>query len=174
MARRTGARRKQRQDAPNDQRGDQGGQQALQTALAAFQHGRPDQTAALCAKILKNKPHEPDALHLLGVAYLSLGQIADAAETLFKATSADPRNAEIHANLGAALRAGGMLEAAEASLRRAIEVKPDHLQAHFNLGNTLCDSDRYAEAEACYRAEPLARPRRRPQQPRHHARSERR
>ncbi len=147
MARNTGARRNQRQGAPRDQRGPQ----ALQTALAALQRGRPDETAALCARILESKPHEPNALHLLGVAYLALGQVADAAETLFKATSADPRNAEIHANLGAALRASGMLDAAEASLRRAIEMKPDHLQAHFNLGNTLSDAGRCAEAEDSYR-----------------------
>lgn len=150
MARRTGARRKQKQSLPRGSKG-QRAQQSLQAALTAFQQGRPDETAALCAKILQNAPSEPNALHLLGVAYLTLGQIPDAAQTLHKATQADPNNPEIHVNLGSALRAGGQLEAAEASLRNAIAVKPDNIGAHFNLGNTLSDAGRADEAMECFR-----------------------
>ncbi len=150
MARKVGARRKQKQPLPRGSRGHRA-QQALQAALTAFQQGRPDETAALCSRILENAPREPNALHLLGVAYLTLGQIADAAETLYKATQSDPRNVDIHVNLGAALRAGEQFEAAEASLRNAIAIKPDHLSAHFNLGNTLSEAGRTAEAVASFR-----------------------
>ncbi|MHA1108167.1 MAG: tetratricopeptide repeat protein [Alphaproteobacteria bacterium] len=150
MARKAGARRKRKQPLPKGSRGHRA-QRALQAALTAFQQGRPDETAELCSRILENAPREPGALHLLGVAYLTLGQFADAAETLHKASQADPQNPEIQANLGAALRAGGQFEAAEASLRNAIALKPDHPGAHFNLGNTLSEAGRTAEAVVSFR-----------------------
>ena len=71
-------------------------------------------------RILKAKPRQPSALHLLGVAYLTLGQPEDAAETLAKAAQADAANPEIHANLGAALRQAGKAEDAVGSLNRAL------------------------------------------------------
>lgn len=144
MASSTEAGQAQQQAAPEPPAG-------LQAAFSAFQHGRPDETAALCARILMHKPHEPGALHLLGVAYLALGQVSEAVETLTRAAAIDPENAEILANLGAALRTDGQLDAAETRLRQAITQNPDNLQAHFNLGNTLGEAGRTAEAAACYR-----------------------
>ena len=85
-------------------------QGTLEAALSAFQDGRAEDTAALCARILEAKPRQPSALHLLGVAYLTLGQPEDAAETLAKAAQADAGNPEIHANLGAAQRTAGKTE----------------------------------------------------------------
>jgi tetratricopeptide (TPR) repeat protein len=125
-------------------------QQTLEAALAAFQGGRVEETATLCARILKAKPRQPSALHLLGVAYLTLGQPEDAAETLAKAAHADAANPEIHANLGAALRQAGKAEDAVSSLDRALALDPGFFNARFNLANALADLGRHTAAKEAF------------------------
>ncbi len=126
-------------------------QRTLEHAFSSYRDGRPAEAAAHCRTVLETLPHEPNALHLLGIVHLVNGEAAEAADTLAAAARCQPDNAEIHNSLGAALRAARRLDEAEASFRRAIKLNPGATQGYFNLGNTLGEVRRLADAENCYR-----------------------
>ncbi len=123
----------------------------LPQAMAAFQQGRSADCATLCEKILATRKKDTDALHLLGVSRLRLGDARGAVEALSRAVQIDARNPELHANLGAALRTAGEIGKARATLERALALKPDHVPALINLANVASDTGDYDAAATQYR-----------------------
>ena len=130
----------------------------LAAALAHHQAGRLGQAAAGYQAVLDRRPDHPDALHLLGVAYLQAGHPAEAEPRIRAAIRADGAVADYHDNLGSALRALNRAEDAAAAHRQAIRLRPAFAQAHYNLGNALDALGRLEEAADAYRQAAALRP----------------
>ena len=126
--------------------------EALAIAQQHHQAGRLEAAEQIYRRILNAVPDHADALHLLGVVALQLGQHAAAAEHISRAIAVLPSVAEFHYNLGNALKNLGRLDEAAASYRRAIELRPDLAAAYNNLGNTLKQQGKFDQAIACFRS----------------------
>jgi predicted O-linked N-acetylglucosamine transferase (SPINDLY family) len=126
-------------------------QQSLTEGLAHHQAGRFAEAEARYRRVLQMQPSQPDALHLLGVLALQVGQHAVAVDLIRRAIGVNRRVATYHGNLGVALQALGRIEEAAASLKRSVEIEPTYLDGHFNLGVALQVLGRHAEAAESYR-----------------------
>jgi Flp pilus assembly protein TadD len=65
-------------------------QSTLSQGLALHQAGRLDEAAAAYRDVLRAAPHQPDALHLVGVVALQSGRLADAESSIRQAVAAAP------------------------------------------------------------------------------------
>ncbi|MBP2291647.1 tetratricopeptide repeat protein [Azospirillum rugosum] len=135
----------------------------LADALAHHRSGRLAQAAAGYEAVLGTVPDHPDALHLLGVAYLQAGHPREAEARIRAAIRADQGVdgqgvADYHDNLGSALRALGRAEEAVAAHREAIRLRPGFAQAFYNLGNALEALGRLGEAADAYAQAAALRP----------------
>ncbi|MDZ5649204.1 tetratricopeptide repeat protein [Nitrospirillum sp. BR 11828] len=119
----------------------------LAQAVARHQAGALDEAAALYAQVLASAPHQPDALHLLGVLRGQQGDPA-AGEGLAARAAALRPDAEILTNLGRLRAAVGRMPAAEAAFRAALARDGTHVGAAFALGTLLLTLERPAEALA--------------------------
>ena len=107
----------------------------LGRAVAHHQAGRFSEAERDYRAVLAADPHHADALHLLGVLALQVGQPEPAVELIGRAIKRAGGIADYHDNLGSALGAlGRHAEAAEAHAR-AIALNPGSAQARHNLGN---------------------------------------
>jgi tetratricopeptide (TPR) repeat protein len=109
----------------------------LSAAFAHHQRGELSQAAQLYRQIVSADPANAEALHLLGVVSLQLGQPRQAVGWLERAVALQPGSSIFHANLGEAYRAQGQLEQAEACFRMALRLKPDNADAAYNFGLLL-------------------------------------
>lgn len=126
-------------------------QEALRIAIGHHQAGQLAQAEAIYRQILQAQPKHPDALHLLGVIALQVGQHGPAVELIGAALQAAPNNADFLGNYGEALRGLGRQEEALATYREALRLNPRHSSAYNNLGIVLKQLGRDAEAIAAYR-----------------------
>ena len=122
----------------------------LEKALQQFRRGRFDDTATLCRKILKQRPDEPNSLHLYGASLLQLGRNQEAASVLTRARSADPNNAEILNNLAVAHRRLGRFDLAIEAGECAIGLSPGYAVAHYNLAIAHEAAGSSGNAAGCY------------------------
>ena len=106
----------------------------LQDAVALHQAGRLADAAKLYQRILTTDPKNADALNLLGVVRLTVGDAATAADLIGRAVALQDRVADFHVNLSQALRAQGRAKEAVASLRRAVKLSPTDGPAWMQLG----------------------------------------
>ncbi|MBI4625478.1 MAG: tetratricopeptide repeat protein [Verrucomicrobia bacterium] len=125
--------------------------ETLQLAVQHHQAGRLPEAEALYRQILALDPSCIDALHLLGVIALQVGQNVVAVELIGRAAAVATDNPTILANLGEAYRRLHRLDDAIASFRRALDLQPDLPKALSNLGNALATQDRLDEAITCFR-----------------------
>lgn len=123
---------------------------AIQEALGHHQAGRLQQAEAIYRQILQLAPHQPDALHLLGLIAHQVGRNEIAVELIGKAVAIQP-SAPMYYNLGIAFQAHGNSEGAVDSYRKALAIAPDYAEAHGNLGNALKDQGKLDEAAQHYR-----------------------
>jgi tetratricopeptide (TPR) repeat protein len=122
----------------------------LSQGLRLHRAGKLDQAEAAYRQILRRRPRDADALHLLGVLAHQRRQHADAVRLIEQALAVRPDNAAYLSNHGAALAALGSLSAAEESLRRATALNPSDPEALCNLGIVLRKQGRHREAVSCY------------------------
>ncbi|MBZ0092612.1 MAG: glycosyltransferase, partial [Sulfuricellaceae bacterium] len=128
-------------------------QEALRIAIQHHKSGDLQAAESIYRQILQQQPEHADALHLLGVVALQVGQYPLAAELIAKAIALAPGAADYYPNYGEALRCSGRPDEAIAAFRRAIALNPQHFTAYNNLGIVLKDQKRYGEAiAACQRA----------------------
>ena len=125
--------------------------EALDIAVRHHQGGRLAQAEQVYQQILRVEPHQPDALHLLGVVHSQRGSYQTAIDYIGRAIRLKPNEAVFHSNLGLAYRESGQLDEALASLRRSVELRPDFVDAHHNLGLTFKQQGVLEEAIASYR-----------------------
>ena len=109
--------------------------ETLAQALAHFNADRPRKAEAICRKLLRKQPRQPDALHLLGVVALRQGQHGRAVELIESAIEQNGAKAAFHINLGEAYRGLGKLDRAIECLDRALAIDPERVEALCALGN---------------------------------------
>lgn len=121
--------------------------------LAAQRHAAGDLRGAeeICRGILQREPHQPVALHLLGVIAHQEGRDEVAVDFIRTAVSHAPDYAEAHNHLGIMLQGMGRLDDAVACYHQALAAKPDYGEAHYNLGFTQKELNKLDEAVASYR-----------------------
>jgi arylsulfatase A-like enzyme/tetratricopeptide (TPR) repeat protein len=98
------------------------------SALAAFDEGRPDAALAGCLSILRERPDFAAARASASTVLVAAGKAADAVALLRDGLAIQPDNPDLLAKLGTALRAAGDLRGAATALeqaRRAGDGNPD-------------------------------------------------
>jgi tetratricopeptide (TPR) repeat protein/SAM-dependent methyltransferase len=126
-------------------------QTMLAEAVRLHQAGRLDQAAPLYQKVLALDPKNAEALNLLGMVAMHVGQNQAGIELIRKAIAVDGRQAAYHFNLGLALQTMGDMGQAEASYRRALVLKPGDHDTCNNLGSVLGAQDKPEEALTAFR-----------------------
>lgn len=116
-----------------------------------FAEGRYKEALPLAQTMTVDFPQHGIGWKALGVVYKQLGRSAEALDSMLKAVSLLPNDAEAHSNLATVLRELGQLDSAEKSCRRALEIRPEFSEAHNNLGTTLRDLGRLDDAVMSYR-----------------------
>jgi Flp pilus assembly protein TadD len=124
-------------------------------ALKALRHGLKLDAAGDAAgsaeafrRALALDPAYAEAHTDLGVEYMNLGMIDDAATEFRSATALDPATSVHHANLGLALLILGRLREAEPEARTAVALDATSTKAHFLLGYVLASRpETFAAAE---------------------------
>ncbi|MFO0524510.1 MAG: tetratricopeptide repeat protein [bacterium] len=122
----------------------------LDRAVGLHNEGRVREAIALYRKLHEDDPSNFDAVHLMGVAALHLGELALAARLVEAAIALRPDAAEAHNNLGSVRSAAGDREAALQPYLAAIHHRPAYPEAFGNLGNVLLELGREDEARACF------------------------
>jgi len=118
----------------------------LQQAATLYSAGNFEDAKIFYEKVLKEDPNNCDALHLLGLVYLSLEDYEEAFTFINKAISIYPQQASFHSNFGNVLRKLKRHSEALESYDQAIRLNPKYAQAYMNRGVALKEQGRYAEA----------------------------
>ena len=108
----------------------------LETAAAELRAGRHGSAERKLKRLLKSRPRDPIARHLLGLAHLARGEPGPAVRQFRLAVDAGA-GTDAEVNLALALVAGERHGEAEQALRAAVENAPSHVGAVFNLGHLL-------------------------------------
>lgn len=138
----------------------------LPLAIDHHRQGRRVEARQLYTTILAGDPANIDALHLLGVLSLEIGEKQAAVDLIGQALAAlrnvgaanTPAAAPLLTNLGNAQQALGLRTEAAASYRKALRLQPDIPETHSNLGNVLDADGDYDAAVVCYRRALALRP----------------
>jgi predicted O-linked N-acetylglucosamine transferase (SPINDLY family) len=125
--------------------------QLLQHAIDHHRSGRLAEAEVVYREVLANDPHNPDALHLLGVLSTQGGNPAAGLDLIRQAIAHRPNAAIFHNNLGKALADCGDWAESLASHQRALALDPQYAEAQFNLGVAYQTQGDYVAAEAAYR-----------------------
>jgi tetratricopeptide (TPR) repeat protein len=125
--------------------------EALKIAFDHHRAGRMLQAEAIYAQILGAEPHNPHALHLMGLLVHQRGQHQRAVELISRAIELNSAVPDYYTNLGEALRAMGEVDQAIRAQRRAVTLAPHVPEIRINLGNVLMDVGRLREAVEEYR-----------------------
>ena len=127
-------------------------QDAIEHALAQHRAGSLGAAVAGYEAVLGSDPSHVDALHMLGVARLQMGQPDKAAELIGRAIELQPDLVAAQVNLAAALLALGRREAALAALDRALAFEPRLAGVQLNRANLLMELGRHEEALSAFDA----------------------
>jgi len=122
---------------------------ALKRAYAHWNAGQAPQAEQLCLQVLEVVPHQPDALHLLGVIAHAYGRLDLAIDYLHKACLFSTVPATYRSNLAEMCRQKGLLAEAEQAARRAVEQEPQLIAAWNNLGIILQESGKFEASLEC-------------------------
>ena len=118
----------------------------LVDARHEIQHGGMESAEKLCRQALAIRPHEAEALHLLGVVLGQTGRNERAVELIQEAITLNPADAMAHTNLAVALHALGRSEEALGHLEKADERAPESPHTLRNYAVVLSDLGRWWEA----------------------------
>lgn len=124
--------------------------EALKRAIAFMNAGKSKEAEMMLQAILKSKPDQFDALHLLGVQKAVQGSYQEGINFLVQALKVNSNSAAAFTNLGNALQGAKRHEEALASYDKAIGIDPDYAEAHSNRGVVLHHLGRNADALASY------------------------
>lgn len=125
----------------------------FQRAVGHHQRGELAQAEPLYREILAQVPIHFDALHMLGIARMQLGEHRDAVDLIRRAVDVDPRNpnkAAALSNLGIALSEVGRVPEALGCFERSLALAPDNPETLYNLGNARMAMERHDDALASY------------------------
>lgn len=120
-------------------------------ALQHYQAGDCGQAERLCWDILQREPLHAEAIYLLGVLALDVGQPAQALLHFHHATLLQPGHAPFHHALGEAYRVRGSQAEAVKCFHEALRLDPAQAAAHHGLGMALLDQGELDPAVASFR-----------------------
>ncbi len=132
--------------------------EAMQRAVAAYEHGRFGEADDLARAILGVRPDYFDALHLIAVINARQRRLDEALASYDRALAVQRDHAEALCNRGVTLYDLRRFDEALASYDCALAVRPDYAEALFNRGITLNELKRFDEALASYDRALLLRP----------------
>jgi tetratricopeptide (TPR) repeat protein len=124
---------------------------ALKAAWQHHQSGRLHEAGKIYRQVLKAEPRNADALGLLGMIALQLGDSEIAADLLCRAVLLQPTNPVAHRYLGDAYLDLHRSADAEACYRSSLALKGDDADVHNRLATALQAQGRLDEAERSYR-----------------------
>ena len=119
----------------------------LQTGLSAHQQGHLTAAQSTYREVLASAPDHPDALHLLGVTCLQLGDPAQALDLLTRAARRLAGRADVRGHLAQAYFTLGRYAEAQEHFRRAARLDPREPQYGIGSATALALQKKYAEAE---------------------------
>lgn len=122
--------------------------EAMAAALAHHRARQLPQAEQICRQILSVDPQHAQALDLLGVIALQVGEHQAAVDCLSRAVAIQPHVAKYHNDLAAAFHRLGQIDQALANCRRAVEIDPSFAEGHFNLALILREQGELEEAVA--------------------------
>ena len=122
----------------------------LEQGIAHHQAGRLADAERCYRAILRTRPNDPNALHLLGMIAQTMKQYEPAVQLIRRAIAIAPDVAMFHNNLGVALRALGDFALAAECYRRAVELQPAYVEPLANLGALRRDQARLGDSLAAY------------------------
>lgn len=122
----------------------------LDRAIALHQRNRTAEARPLYEKVLKARPSDPDANHLLGLIDQSDGNLKLALERITKARALDPKNAVLLNNLGGLYRDLGQTDEAIKAFEAGLAVDGRVPALHNNLGVAYQQAGRHEEAIASF------------------------
>ena len=125
-------------------------QSELDRARELHRGGAVDAARQIYEEILESNPANAEALHLLGVAALQMGDPERAEDLIGRAIEIDESDARFHNNLGEARRTRGVIQGALTSYRAARALNPDFAQAINNEGAALMALGHPEEAAHCF------------------------
>ncbi|MBT6119509.1 MAG: tetratricopeptide repeat protein [Rhodospirillaceae bacterium] len=119
---------------------------AVRLGLDHMKARRFSDAGRMFEQILAQRPDDPDALHLLGMALHEQGRSEEAVESIRKAIARHDSAPDFHASLGTVLLKLGRSGEAATSLRRAVELGGGQQGAYRNLGTALIRIGEITEA----------------------------
>ena len=135
-------------------------QAAYWRAFEAVRLGRFQSAERQLRDIQRTHPGESNSLHLLGVALLAQGRLAEAVQTLERTVAAAPGFQHARIDLARAHRQQGRLQAALAALEAVLSEKPALAAAWLAQGDVLADLGRFAQARFAFEQARLLDPHR--------------
>lgn len=112
---------------------------------------RLPQAEQLCTRVLKERPHDPDALRLLGLIALKQDRLPEALELVGQASAVRPDSPEILAALSLVYIKSGQPAQAETCLRRVLAKDPHRPEILADLATALQAQSKLPEAEQMLR-----------------------
>ena len=106
-------------------------------AVSIHQSGHINEAEGLYESALEQSPHDPDALHFLGVLRHGQGRSAEAVRLIRRALQVKSSYLPARINLGNVLKEAERYEEAEREYRTVIEQSPQQADALNNLGVVL-------------------------------------
>lgn len=119
---------------------------AIKHALELHQANRLAEAEPIYRQILAQRPHQSDALHLLGSLFGQTGRQEAGLELIRKACAIQPNFAPYHNNLGMVLGALHRQDQAIQAYQAALRIDPKLDLAWSNLGVAYIELGRFAEA----------------------------
>jgi predicted O-linked N-acetylglucosamine transferase (SPINDLY family) len=120
-------------------------------AIRLHKMGRLGDAETIYREIIAQNPRHVDALHMLGCAYMQVGQHDRAREFMERALSYNSLNPEIMFNLGCSYMMTRHLDEAERLFKNVIALQPKRADAWNNLGYCYNVKGRLEECEPIYR-----------------------
>jgi tetratricopeptide (TPR) repeat protein len=114
--------------------------------------GRVNEAFARYQAALIAAPDHAEALHLLGVAYLSMGHARLGIAFVRRAIERSPDVADYRVNLATAVAQQGLIEEAVTQMEAACALRPDDAEALAGLATLQARLTRFADAERSYEA----------------------
>ena len=105
----------------------------LTEGRALLAQGKAAEAFARCQAAYGQAPGDPQVLHLLGVAYIGVGQPDIGMATIRRAMAADPQAAEFRRNLATALASARRWQESAEQLESYCAMRPDDAQALADL-----------------------------------------
>jgi tetratricopeptide (TPR) repeat protein len=134
----------------NDQTGMNEADAGLGRGFELHRLGRLTDAEQVCQEVLRQRPNDFDALHLLGVIALQTHRTESGVELIAKAIRLNPNVAAAHNNLGNGLLALSRFEDAVSSYDKAIALGTDFAETYHSRGKALSALDRPEAAIASY------------------------